>query len=119
MLSRREKFLWPVYLQGFHLCDGFEISVIVEKLRSGLQASSSDQAVYGLTNREAPPAAVAVDSRGVLKSAQATHLKNRVALKDIPHAAKIRLIDYSLQYLAVDQIGQTDSYSALDQVTEV
>ena len=89
------------------------------KLRSSLQTSSGNQTISSLTNRKAPPATLTVDARSMLKRVQTTHAENGIALQDAPNTAKIHLIKYSLQDLAVDEIGESQGFSALDQVREV
>ena len=56
-----------VNFQTAYLGNGFEIPVVMVKLRSGLQTGSRDKAVGGLADRKAPSATVSVDERGVLK----------------------------------------------------
>ena len=89
------------------------------KLGSGFQTSSGNQTISSLANRKALPATFSVYARRMLKCAQTAHVKNRIAQQDAPDAAKIHLINYSLQDLAVDEIGESQSFAALDQAGEV
>ena len=86
---------------GYHI----EVTVVMIKLYIVLQASGRNKAIYGFANRQTAAATVTINTCRFLKQVQSAHPENRIALQDISHANKIRLVSNSLQNLTIDQIG--------------